>query len=244
MSLFAVLLASLLGSTHCAGMCGGFVAFYSGNSNNSPLPHFYYNFGRLITYIILGTFAGAIGGSVNWGGERIIGIQHIAALLLGVIMVIWGVSALTGYPRLSPSPPADSGYMRKLFKRIFASATSRSPSQQALLIGLASTLLPCGWLYTYAAVAASTANPAMGAAVMAVFWVGTLPMMLSLGQIATSASSPLKRLVPKFAASFLIFAGLYSIGTHLKVDNTPDGESDHCHHEVLENQDQAKPVLE
>ena len=30
-----VLIASLVGSVHCAGMCGGFVCFYAGSSSGT-----------------------------------------------------------------------------------------------------------------------------------------------------------------------------------------------------------------
>ena len=60
-----VLMASLVGSVHCAGMCGGFVCFYAGagvNDASSPRPsllhaHALYNIGRLLSYLILGALA-------------------------------------------------------------------------------------------------------------------------------------------------------------------------------------------
>ena len=96
MSLFAVLLASFLGSSHCAAMCGGFVAFYSCQSgshdkvsserHSALLPRFAHQFahrfahhaayhcGRLLTYSLLGALAGIVGGSLDSLGI-LLGIQ-------------------------------------------------------------------------------------------------------------------------------------------------------------------------
>ena len=56
-----------------------------------------------------------------------------------------------------------------------------APPARALVIGLLTTLLPCGWLYAFVATAAGTANPLLGALTMGVFWAGTLPVLVSLG---------------------------------------------------------------
>ena len=58
----SVLVASLLGSPHCAGMCGGFVCFYAAQGGRGQArAHAAYNFGRLFSYLVLGLLAGALG---------------------------------------------------------------------------------------------------------------------------------------------------------------------------------------
>lgn len=59
----------------------------------------------------------------------------------------------------------------------------RPPVVRAAATGLFTTLLPCGWLYAFVVTAAGTGSgtPLHGAALMAVFWLGTLPMMLTVG---------------------------------------------------------------
>ncbi|VAX40404.1 hypothetical protein MNBD_PLANCTO03-914, partial [hydrothermal vent metagenome] len=58
----SVFLASLLGSMHCAGMCGAFVAFAVGLDDPEAARkrvrlHMAYNAGRLTTYVTLGAIA-------------------------------------------------------------------------------------------------------------------------------------------------------------------------------------------
>ncbi|MEO8000019.1 MAG: sulfite exporter TauE/SafE family protein, partial [Gemmatimonadaceae bacterium] len=55
-----ILTASMLGSIHCAGMCGPFVCFYAGGPAK-PVQlrsHAWYNLGRLLSYLLLGATAG------------------------------------------------------------------------------------------------------------------------------------------------------------------------------------------
>jgi len=59
-----VLVASLLGSVHCAAMCGAFTCLYANPvERGRPIggelpPHLAYNLGRLAAYVALGALAG------------------------------------------------------------------------------------------------------------------------------------------------------------------------------------------
>jgi sulfite exporter TauE/SafE len=62
--LLTILGTSLLGSVHCAAMCGGFVCLYSGSGparHTGAAPHVAYNAGRLVSYLLLGAIAGSVG---------------------------------------------------------------------------------------------------------------------------------------------------------------------------------------
>ena len=80
--LATVFAASLVGSMHCIGMCGPFVAFYSGADGSAGarrlLSHAAYSGGRLLTYVIFGLAAGAIGAVLDVAGS-LAGGQRIAA---------------------------------------------------------------------------------------------------------------------------------------------------------------------
>jgi sulfite exporter TauE/SafE len=78
-------------------------------------------------------------------------------------------------------------------------------------MGLVTTLIPCGWLYAFVAVAGGTAHPLTGAGVMALFWLGTLPVMASLGLLAQSALGPLRRRLPILTASLLVVFGMLTL---------------------------------
>ena len=86
----SVFVASLLGSLHCAGMCGAFVAFAVGIDDPDAARkrarlHAAYNLGRLVTYSVLGAIAGAIGGALDLAGG-----QFLLLLLSAVIGIALG----------------------------------------------------------------------------------------------------------------------------------------------------------
>src|SRR6185503_12294429 len=92
--LLSILAASLLGSVHCAAMCGGFVCLYAGTGTTHDVrvrPHAAYNLGRLASYLFLGALAGSVGRGIDQIGG-IAGVGRLAAIVGGALMVAWGGS--------------------------------------------------------------------------------------------------------------------------------------------------------
>ncbi len=216
--LSAVFLASLLGSTHCAGMCGAFVAFAVGapgaaNAPTSPSRvalNAAYNLGRLATYVTLGAIAGALGAALDLGGS-LIGVQRVAAAAAGAIMVGFGVVALLRHLGVRvPRMPLPNVLLR-LARMGHVKALSLSPLARAASVGLLTTLLPCGWLYAFVVVSAGTASPWFGAAAMAAFWIGTLPMMAAVGLGVQSLAGPLRKRLPLATSLLLVAVGMWTL---------------------------------
>jgi hypothetical protein len=178
-----VFVASLLGSMHCIGMCGGFVAFYAGNEGTrSPQigAHVAYNLGRLATYVALGLFAGALGAAVNLAGG-VSGVRDVAAMVAGALIVAWGGALLLQASGVRWAKMPAPQWLNRLLSKVLPRLIEKPPVVRGLVLGMASTLLPCGWLYGFAVTAAGTGSAALGAAVMAAFWLGTVPAMLGVG---------------------------------------------------------------
>jgi sulfite exporter TauE/SafE len=60
----SIVAASVLGSLHCVGMCGGLVSFYAADDAGSPsraAPHALYHSMRLVAYAALGAAAVGVG---------------------------------------------------------------------------------------------------------------------------------------------------------------------------------------
>ncbi len=209
----AVASASLLGSMHCVGMCGPLAIWASGAGDSAPkrtiaVATFLYHIGRLITYLIAGLIAGGIGSAVEIGGQWL-GYQVMAARLVGGIMIVIGVVRL--YQLVRPSPQANlpvksstiSGLLVKARPMLF-----RLPiPARGLFTGMLTTLLPCGWLYLFALIAAGTGSMLMGPVVMFAFWIGTVPALTGLIAGTRLLSQPLGLLVPTAAAVLLIITG-------------------------------------
>lgn len=215
MLISAVFTASLLGSLHCAGMCGAFMLFAVG-ADRSPTRaerarlHLAYHGGRLVTYTILGAVAGTLGAALDFGGS-FVGVQRIAAAVAGALMIGFGVvtiARLRGAKWRLPGAPAP---VRKLVERAQVRAMKLPAGVRALTIGLMTTLLPCGWLYAFVITSGGTGSPWLGALTMAVFWAGTLPVMVSLGVGLQAAAGPLAKRLPMLTALAVVAVGLFMV---------------------------------
>ena len=210
---WSVLVASLLGSLHCAGMCGGFVALYAGDPGRRDgvtVGHVAYNLGRLMAYAVLGALAGALGAALDLGGA-VLGFQRAAAAVAGAFIALWGFALLLEslgqhVPRFGPPPWLHGSVSRGV--RLIA---GWRPVTRALAVGLLTGCLPCGWLYAFVVTAAGTGSAAVGAALMSVFWLGTLPVMVSLGVGLRGLAGPLRRHVPTACAMAMILVGLLAV---------------------------------
>jgi uncharacterized protein len=218
-----VLIASLAGSLHCVGMCGAFVAFAVGTDDRpgvrgKVLLGLAYHGGRLVTYTLLGAVGGALGGAVDLGGEYV-GLQRVAAVTAGAVMVVFGVVTLLRVmgARL-PRAPVPS-FIQRVVGAGQRVAMQMRPVQRALTIGLLTTLLPCGWLYAFAITAAGTASPVYGALTMAAFWVGTLPALVALGAGIQSVTGVLGRRMPAVTAIAIVVVGLYTVMHRLELSS-------------------------
>ncbi len=210
--MIAVLSASLLGSLHCAGMCGGLMFFALGSDREttgrarSRLQYAYHG-GRMLTYALLGISAGAIGQAIDFGGSYL-GLQRAAAVFAGVMMIGFGLITLARLRGIRVAHVRVPGPLRRGVERAQRAAFALTPIKRALSIGLLTTLLPCGWLYAYAFIAAGTASPFWGGVTMIVFWAGTLPVMVSLGAGIQFLSGRLNRKLPYITAGAVVVVGL------------------------------------
>jgi sulfite exporter TauE/SafE len=214
------LVASLAGSLHCAGMCGGFVAFYAasgrGPFGRALAGHLAYNGGRLATYLLLGALAGWIGSFADLMGS-LAGTGRLAAVGAGVLVALWGAWALLQALNFRLPPLGVPKWAMRAISRAYRALEGRPPVLRATLLGLLSTMLPCGWLYAFAVLAAGTGSPANGMLVMAAFWAGTVPVMLGLGSTVHLLSAPLRRKIPAVTAAMLIVVGLTWVGGRMLV---------------------------
>jgi sulfite exporter TauE/SafE len=211
--LLSVLGASLLGSVHCAAMCGGFVCLYSGAGSarhTGAAPHAAYNAGRLVSYLLLGAVAGSIGHGVDRVGG-IAGIGRLAAVIAGALMVVWGGSALLAALGVRMSQRFPPRAIQAALTSLLVRFRNESPTVRGAATGLLTTLLPCGWLYVFVATAGGAGRVTDAMMVMFVFWLGTLPMMVSVGLGAQRLFGAFQRRLPLVAAGAAVVLGFLSM---------------------------------
>ncbi len=216
----AVLTASLAGSLHCAGMCGPFAAFAVGAGPLQARVHWLvyaaYHGGRLTTYVLLGAVCGIIGAAVDFSGG-LLGVQRGAAILAGSMMVAIGIVTLLRWAGARIPEMGAPGFLGAALQRGQTFARSLPPASRAGLIGALSTLLPCGWLYAFAITAAATGDPRWGAAVMAAFWAGTVPVLLFIGIGTQGLTSMLRGRLAVLPALVILVVGLMTVAGRLAV---------------------------
>lgn len=210
----AIVTASLLGSTHCVGMCGPLAIWASGAGDRATrrqviVSTILYHLGRLTTYTIVGLIAGGIGSLVDLGGYAF-GYQLAAARIVGASMALIGVWKLArlifaswAFADWRSTPSRMGRLLLTLRPYVFA----MPPSLRAVSVGILTTLLPCGWLYLFALFAAGTGSMQMGGITMAAFWLGTVPALTALIAGTQTLSSEFVRVVPVVTAILMIIAG-------------------------------------
>jgi sulfite exporter TauE/SafE len=162
----------LLGSLHCAAMCGPLMLALPvppGGPARFAAGRCVYQFGRIATYCLLGVMAGLIGKSIFHAG-----FQRWLSITLGLTI-------LAGFlisKKIALSAPVIH-LVTKLKNAMFAQLQRRSFRSLALL-GMLNGLLPCGLVYVAAAGAVSRGTLSDAIFYMAVFGLGTLPMMLAV----------------------------------------------------------------
>jgi sulfite exporter TauE/SafE len=214
-----VLAASLIGSAHCAAMCGGFVCFYAGSATpprDAALlrAHALYNGGRLVSYLILGALAGAIGAGVTQLGV-LAGVAQAAAIVAGVLMIVWALHSIAVQRGLRLGSPAFPASWQRTLGGILHRLREQPVGVRAAAMGLLTTLLPCGWLYVFVAAAGGTGGVASAMLVMAAFWLGTVPALLAVGLGAQRVLGPLRLRLPTLSAITVLVIGVLAIAGRL-----------------------------
>lgn len=162
----------LLGSLHCAAMCGPLMLALPvppGGPARFILGRTVYQLGRIATYSLLGVVAGLMGKSILF-----IGLQRWLSIALGV--GILGGFLLS--KKVSLSAPVVRVVTR--LKAAMSVQLQRRSFRALVLLGMLNGLLPCGLVYVAMAGAVSRGTIPGGVMYMAAFGLGTLPTMLGI----------------------------------------------------------------
>ena len=196
MEYVTALVIGLAGSLHCIGMCGPIVlALPQGEQSrlNFWIGRILYNLGRAVTYSVIGYICGHIGQTIFAGGY-----QQSLSIALGVLILLF-VFLPSKYASYAIGARLHSIIMM-VFKNLWARLMVRKSLSSLFVIGILNGFLPCGLVYIALAGAIATGNPIKGAVFMAVFGLGTMPVMLAMSLagklINVNFRKHLRRLIP------------------------------------------------
>ncbi len=228
-------------SLHCVGMCGPIVAgLNAAHGELAPGEGRWwrvgrgvrrilaYQGGRAVTYAGFGLAAGWLGGSI----EAVIGqVGNVAALGAGGLLIL-----LAGYRLLGRGPSGTGGLGQRLgraARRLGRLFPTRGPARFAAF-GFVMGFLPCMLMFWVLGLAASTADPLAGAALMVGLVAMTTPVLVLAGAGPLIAGGPLRRHGDAIVSAALAVSGLWLllVGAaangwvgHLAVDFTLAGRT-------------------
>jgi sulfite exporter TauE/SafE len=191
----------LLGSLHCIGMCGP-LAFSVPVRQPGWFPVLWnklvYQFGRIISYVLLGSIAGVIGREI-WQT----GIQQGISILTGLLIVLAACSRIF---KLSLQGRTRSNFLRPFYK-LFDYAFKHKANH--LVIGMLNGLLPCGFVYLALAGAVNTGSISNSMTYMFWFGAGTVPLMLAATLIVGFSGMPFRKKLNKVIPFAMLFLGIW-----------------------------------
>ncbi len=207
MEFYSALLIGLVGSMHCAGMCGP-IAIAVPLNNNTWFARIsgglLYNGGRIITYGLLGLIFGLAGKGISLGG-----LQQWASILIGAVMIAGVLLPFIGKSGQNLQVFLDKFTfgLKSSFGKLFRVRTYRS----LFTIGLLNGFLPCGLVYIALAGAILMSSPQYGALYMIIFGLGTIPMMLGISLAGNLISLRFRKRISRIIPYFIIILGILFI---------------------------------
>ncbi|MEM6263148.1 MAG: sulfite exporter TauE/SafE family protein [Bacteroidota bacterium] len=174
MMLWTAFVMGMVGSLHCVGMCGPIALALPGKgSRNQLLPgRVLYNFGRVVTYSMLGLMWGILG-----EGVAMAGYQQGFSIAIGVMLLLGLLFSLNLEQKFFSIPVMDKMLIR--LKMRLGKLLKVNTHSSLFSIGLLNGLLPCGFVYLALAGALTAGDALDGMAFMTLFGLGTFPLMLA-----------------------------------------------------------------
>jgi len=166
----AALLAGLVTSLHCAGMCGPLACVLMpgrGDRDDANTVSTVYHLTRLTSYTLLGALVGGL------GRVPLSLLSQPVLRWLPWLMVLFFVGLAFQWDRYLPK----LGAFGRWSLRLHAWLRGRPRLETAATLGFATPLLPCGPLYFILAAALLAGSALRGAEFMLAFGLGTVPLL-------------------------------------------------------------------
>lgn len=204
-----IFLIGILAGFHCIGMCGGLVITYTARHQAkeenkkkiSFIPHFQYNFGRMISYVVIG---GILGGFGSFFGINPL-FTGIITITAGILMVLMGLSLFTNFKWLEKVKLRTPSFIARFLYNQKHSKKPKGP----FIIGLLNGFMPCGPLQAMQLYALASGSISKGALSMGFYALGTIPMMFGFGSFLSFISKDRIKQIMKFSGLIVVILGVF-----------------------------------
>ncbi len=202
--IYSALILGLISSLHCMGMCGPIAMMLPVDRTNEVkkvTQIMTYHLGRITSYSILGLFFGLLG-----RGLFLAGFQQKISILVGILMITVIVVPEKVFAQYNFSKPVfkiisqvkarlGAQFKKKTYRSLFA-------------IGLINGFLPCGLVYVALFGAIAMQQIHLSAFYMALYGLGTIPMMSLVVYVSNAMTLSVRNRVQKVIPVVIIGVGL------------------------------------
>lgn len=188
-SLFVVLMVGLVaGVSTCMALVGGLVLSISARHAEAHpeitvkqkfTPHIYFNLGRVLGFGFLGGVLAMLGSVVQPSA----GTLGLMTIIIGGVMIFLGLKLVEIFPALKEK---SISLPKSISKFLGINKEQKEYSHRGSFItGALTFFLPCGFTQAMQLYAVSSGSFWSGAAIMALFALGTAPGLLGIGGLAS-----------------------------------------------------------
>lgn len=214
-----LVLGLIAGLSSCAALVGGIVLSLSdqfakmSESDQSflekVLPHLQFNIGRLVSFTLAGLLLGAVGSRLQISPL----FTAVLVVIISLIMFWLGLQMLG----VKFAQKFQIGLPKKITQNI--AKGNSSGRLIAPIAGALTILLPCGFTLTAEGIAMLSGSAFRGALIMAMFALGTMPVLFAIGVASAKFhENPLRaKIFSSIAGVVVLFFALYNINNQFNV---------------------------
>ncbi|MBF6456096.1 MULTISPECIES: sulfite exporter TauE/SafE family protein [Nocardia] len=168
--------------------------------------------GKLVSHTLLGAALGGLGSAVQLSVAARTWLQIGAGLL--IIVFALAQLGVPGFRKIVIEPPAS-------WMRVVRKGARLQTAVAPALLGVLTILLPCGVTLSVEALALASGSPWQGAAIMAVFVLGTGPLFVVLGYVVRVAAGAWRGRLAVATGVLVLGMGLYTLNGGLELAGSP-----------------------
>ncbi len=215
---FVLLVGLVAGISTCMAMVGGIVLGVSARyAEKHPeagtiekfRPQLSFQAGRVGAFFLFGGLLGAFGSLFQLSSYA----TGVLSIVIALVMLILGLQ-LTG---LFPQLETVRILLPKMFGKPFAGKRSEYSHSRAMLLGMGTFFLPCGFTQAVQLYAIGSGSFLHGAFAMGVFALGTLPGLLGIGGIAALAKGAFSRYFFRYAGVLVVLLAFFNMTNGLNL---------------------------
>jgi sulfite exporter TauE/SafE len=181
--------------------------------SSAALPILLFLIAKIVVYTLLGALLGLLGSYLTLSpATRAILMILIGVFMLGNALRMFNVHPIFRYFSIEP-PKFITRYIRRTSKG--------TDTFTPLFLGALTVFIPCGVTQAMMAAALGTSSPAMGAALMLAFTLGTSPVFFVVAYLTTELGARLEKFFMRFVAAVVLILGVVTINGGLNVLGSP-----------------------